>query len=119
MKEAIIKAIEDGGYSPSDETNYDIDVDILGNVTLRYFSAEYPEEGSDEYSASEIALDKNFWQALGKAMGWEGKPCTCKVDTTDGRCIYNGDEWRHQWHRFIDHLAEGKDTDSFFKELLS
>ena len=27
-------------------------------------------------------------------------------------------EWRKELHRFIDHIAEGKDIDSFFEELL-
>lgn len=45
-----------------------------------------------------------FWQSLGKAMGWY------KGDL--GR-----DEWEKQWHYFIDHLAEGKDAESFFKDL--
>jgi hypothetical protein len=27
------------------------------------------------------------------------------------------DAWLHHQHRFIDHLAEGKDAESFFAEL--
>jgi hypothetical protein len=26
--------------------------------------------------------------------------------------------WLTEWHRFIDHLAKGKDAESFFKELV-
>jgi hypothetical protein len=25
--------------------------------------------------------------------------------------------WRFHWHRFVDHLADGKDADSFFAAL--
>jgi hypothetical protein len=25
--------------------------------------------------------------------------------------------WRFHWHRFIDHLADGKDCESFFADL--
>lgn len=49
-------------------------------------------------------LDPLFWQSLGKAMGW----------------IYLSDtpeHWKKEWHRFIDHLAEGKDAESFFESL--
>lgn len=28
-------------------------------------------------------------------------------------------EWKHHWHRLIDHLAEGNDVESYFKELLT
>ncbi len=54
-------------------------------------------------------LDPAFWQALGKARGW--------VDE-----MYYGEslifpQWKHHWHWFIDHLAEGKDAESFFATL--
>jgi hypothetical protein len=26
--------------------------------------------------------------------------------------------WQYHWHRFIDHLAEGKTPEDFFRELL-
>lgn len=49
-------------------------------------------------------LDPFFWQALGKAEGWIAPP--------------KGQAYFYQ-HRFITHLAEGKDVDSFFADLLS
>lgn len=60
----------------------------------------------------EDLLDPTFWQALGKALGWnkwEGfnKPYDMK------------DEWQDQWHRFITALSEGQSPDDFFKTLLS
>jgi hypothetical protein len=44
--------------------------------------------------------DPDFWKALVKARKW-------------------GDvnAWRFHWHRFIDHLADGKDAESFFAAL--
>lgn len=63
-----------------------------------------------------ICLDPLFWQALGKALGWEG---------IQWHSIYDGfrpSSWTHryhyEWHRFIDWLYEGKDIESFFNELL-
>jgi hypothetical protein len=56
-----------------------------------------------------IFLDPLFWQALGKARGWQ-------APESRNRDVLNG-EWVDQWHRFIDHLAEGNDAESFFSRL--
>ncbi len=76
-------------------------------------------------------LDPAFWQALGKARGWERRTPVCIFDGDmsqftgfDEKCPSCGRElthpltWKYQWHCFIDHLAEGKDAESFFAELL-
>lgn len=60
-----------------------------------------------------IFLDPYFWQALGKAEGWEPN----FIDKTSKKIEANG-EWLQMQHEFIDHLAEGKDIDSFFINLL-
>lgn len=58
--------------------------------------------------------DPAFWQALGKARGWKTyKKNKIKVV----RVADFEDEWKTNWHRFIDHLAEVKDSESFFKDL--
>lgn len=63
---------------------------------------EGPTNGEGVDSWPEVALiDPLFWQSLGKAMGWSP--------------MYG--EWKTKWHRFIDHLAEGKDINSFFENL--
>lgn len=56
-------------------------------------------------STSIYYLDPNFWQSLGKALGWE-----YKSDSPE--------HWKLEWHLFIDHLADGKDSESFFNDLL-
>ena len=98
IQQAIEKAIE-GGYKGNKE-----------------FLLKLPE-----YAKSQIWLDPLFWQSLGKAMGW----CEYAVCIHDGKmnCFeknhwagYMG-EWKWHWHRFIDHLAEGKDAESFFETL--
>jgi hypothetical protein len=45
----------------------------------------------------QMLLDPEFWSALGAVGEW--------VD------------WEVVWHRFIDHLAQGGDIESFFKGL--
>ena len=49
---------------------------------------------------SEHLHDPDFWKALAKARKWE-----------------DANAWRFHWHRFIDHLADGKDVESFFAAL--
>jgi hypothetical protein len=46
---------------------------------------------------TEHLQDPTFWKALGKARSWQ--------DTG---------AWLFHWHRFIDHIAFGKDVESFF-----
>ena len=55
-----------------------------------------------------IFLDPQFWQSLGKALGW-----ATQFDEDKG---FNY-QWKDYWHKFIDHLADGKDIESFFKDL--
>jgi len=47
---------------------------------------------------SEHFHDPDFWKAFGKARDWQ-----------------DADAWRWHWHRFIDYLAEEKE--SFFAAL--
>jgi hypothetical protein len=95
-------------------------------------------------SDAELMLDKDFWSALGKARHWSWNCCFLCGGTDakdyvglegehDAQCIKCGAtwmdksefpeegnlirQWIYQWHRFIDHLADGKDADSFFKDL--
>ena len=63
--------------------------------------------------AEAILLDPDFWKCLGKALGWEGM----RGVYTDGN-RKKTEEWLYHWHRFIDHIAEGKKPDEFFNELL-
>lgn len=96
MEKAIQKAIE-GGYVTG--FRYDKLADMDGIMR-----------------AGEILfLDPLFWQALGKSLGWN-KRVTEYYSFTDGKI--NNDVWRIEWHRFIDHLAEGKSINDFFNSLL-
>jgi hypothetical protein len=66
-----------------------------------------------EFALCQVWLDPLFWQCLGKAMGWE------EVEMSDPHRAVNGKaEWHNNWHRFIDHISESKDAESFFANLL-
>jgi hypothetical protein len=71
--------------------------DDLGINTPRF--KEY-----DEWEIGRIfgryCLDRLFWRAVADARSW-----------------ISGD-WKAEWRRFIAHLAEGKDAESFFAEPL-
>lgn len=58
-----------------------------------------------------VLLDPLFWQALGRGLGWDDN-----IQTYVPRG--NKTNYMIQWHRFIDHLIEGKDIESYFKNLL-
>jgi len=109
MKEAIQKAIEGGWkYQCNPRCDYTVrerDVKVYTND---------PDDTKLYVKFIEIREDPLFWQALGKAMGWEQE-----VENEFGEKELRGSRnWTIKWHRFIDHLAEGKDADSFFKELI-
>ena len=87
ISEAIQKAVEDG-YNVGP-----IEVDMVcDNKHAHYFQ------------------NPQFWQALGKAMGWNKLAPYELVNK-------NIPEWHYHWHKFIDHLAEGGDPTSFFNQL--
>lgn len=69
---------------------------------------------------AEHFLDPLFWQALGKARGWgEEKRVVAEWNGNTGHIgaqFYTDAEY--VWHRFIDHLAEGEDAESFFADLI-
>lgn len=81
MNEALKLAIEKGGYKELYQT--------IGRI----------EE--------QIALDPLFWQALGKALGWDGWSVQ-----------FYGDEWLFHAHQYFDLVLTGGDTEAFWKELI-
>lgn len=105
MEEAIKKAIEGGMGGMKKETT----VHLIENQDLAVFTLK---DRQVIMSVAKIVIDPLFWQALGKAEGWEHS-CS-KGDYCDREL-----EWKERWHEFIDHLAEGKDIDTFFDNLLT
>ena len=99
IPETIKKAIE-GGYD---------------NQNARYIALGLESQTHCNYS--DIFLDPNFWQSLGKAMEW-GEVCINCHNSASSCCEekYNQD-WKYFWHNFIDALASGKTAEGFFKEL--
>mgnify|MGYP000861035435 CR=1 FL=1 len=71
------------------------------------------------YSMEKVYLDPEFWQALGKSMGWweqrDGNDCG-GCETCD-RTFNHSKDYILYWHRFIDHLADGGTIEEFFESL--
>lgn len=114
----------------------------MKNAIEKAITAGYPKEsrpwcqecGEDYFR---VLLDPLFWQALGKAMGWEDECDKCGTiqsvidhevaEYNESVCkLINGFgdkhimflRWKSVWHNFIDHLAEGGDVEAFFNQLL-
>jgi hypothetical protein len=87
VQQAIREAAEKGGY--------------------RYRSWKVNDlEPNEGYNALQLRAlpehlhDPDFWKALATARKWQ-----------------DVNAWRFHWHRFIDHLADGGDVESFFGAL--
>lgn len=102
MRESIQKAIE-GGYDESKRLN------ALGILK----------------STEAVCLDKNFWVCLGKALGWGNALWIGEIKRlrSDKQAIETHEltlaYWEYHWHRLIYWIADRKNIDDFFKQLLS
>lgn len=83
-----------------------------------------------------MLMDPKAWQAVGKTMGWEkGRPFKQSVPARTGPVRKDGtrssypsvirmqrtaprpNQWRKEWHRMIDALAEGKTIEEYLETL--
>lgn len=73
-------------------------------------------------------LSPDFWQILGKSLGWgvydkNGKKTGWNLKKkyamfgAKKRIFVQRRVWLRRWHQFIDHLAYGKSPESFFESL--
>lgn len=77
-------------------------------------------EAPRPYDEARTFLDCHFWQSLSKAIGWENDPMyddQTKVSREQQAVDHNKIASVRLWHRFIDHLASGKDAASFFAHI--
>jgi hypothetical protein len=119
MDKAIKLAIEGGWQGLEWHDEIEVEKGLKYPLYARVWGRSKEGEGHGTQVAF-IVLDPSFWQALGKAMGWSGK-VDMKFINAFGNTIVFTDlpRWEMHWHKFIHHIAEGKDADSFFQELLA
>ena len=84
-----------------------------------------PDDLSVDILALHLAIDSDFWKALGKSAEWS-KRCRACGFISAGECRGNTpwcpdlqEEWLYRQHRFIDHIASGKHADPYFEELFA
>ena len=135
VEEAIKRAV-DGGWKPFEADFLDPDENPRGERTPKvkevfvedgydfdiredvvHFRFDEEESGWEKedlaYPLLNSWLDPSFWRSLAKAMGW-GDPDEIPTGEINNPIC---PAWLEKWHRFIDHLAEGKTAEEFFKEL--
>lgn len=64
-----------------------------------------------DWTMADVVLSSEFWQALGKSLGWE----------KDGKGTYftNWTASEYMAHRFFDLILQGKPTADYWQELLT
>lgn len=118
IQEAMNRAVE-GGYHIYGSDGMDTDYEGATND----YSAWTRKDNASSFlvPTEETFLDPQFWQALGRALGWS-EACdlaiSCRHGAEEGqRC--RGYYWMYQWHRFIQALADGNTPGAFFALLTS
>lgn len=125
-KQAIEKAIEGGwknaGYEMCD--NCGGSGGVYPDATCYSCSATgYTKDISEDWleaSGFDIALDKTFWQALGKALKW-GEHWTVRTygDEKDYMRRDIIETWRYWADYYLDIVLTGGDTEKFWVDLLA
>jgi hypothetical protein len=114
IEQAIRDAVEKGGFMRHQQWTLQL-FDAEKNTA--WFTAYDDEDVTEDFpvKTAELFLMPAFWKALGKARGWDEER---KLRVRYYVPATSHSEWMQEWqvkqHRFIDHLAHGKDAESFF-----
>lgn len=88
-------------------------------IFYRKTGLQYPNEFFD-YPVDSIFDDPLFWHALVNAMKWNLDVTIAELSSEGVGVVHTTKKWE-RWveiqHRFVDHLAEGGNAQSFFKSL--
>jgi hypothetical protein len=118
IPEALEKAVK-GGYHIYGSDGMDTD---YGGANSEYSVwTRKDNESSFIMPTEDTFLDPQFWQALGRTLGWS-EACDLSITCEHGheecqRC--RGYYWMYQWHCFIQAIAEGNTPEAFFAHLSS
>lgn len=104
IEKAIRDAVEKGGWYGGKWYDF-----YSFNYWKGHNLFQFNDDSEDYLTFNDIFCDPSFWQALGKAREW--------ASPADHSGMSKVKTWLTEWHRFIDHLADGKDTESFFATL--
>jgi hypothetical protein len=109
IEDAIEKAIE-GGYNKTQLVGKAVIEKNVWGIEEK-FGRTWEEEKTDAI----FLLAPSFWQSFGEAMGWRENEML--LQWANDNVPIGDTHWLYQWHRFIDHLAEGNTAKSFFETL--
>lgn len=112
MENAIKRSIE-GGWKFKGYKTLKVESTSMGNGVYQII---FEDKAGEDYNLVEqqvILLDPEFWKCLGRAEGWVNQRTRNQIDQLE---IVN--RWEAEWHFFIDHLANKRNIDEFFNELL-
>src|SRR5881275_1731662 len=103
IQEALNTAVE-GGYHLYGSDGMDTDYEGATND----YSAWTRKDNKSSFlvPTEETFLDPQFWQALGRALGWS-EACDLAISCRHGEeeCqSFRGSYWMYQWHCFIQAL---------------
>jgi hypothetical protein len=121
--EQIIEKSIEGGFGDLIDKTHEIVKIVIHDDDIKVFvySEDVRFVHHYDYSFKAMLLRPSFWKCLERALHWDGEVVVEVQD--DGENIrehsYLYPKWQWHWHKFIDHLAEGKDYESYFKKLLT
>lgn len=104
---AIERAIEGGWQElPLKNTEFrSIEIDH-DKIFYNFYDMQASQHDHFTYQLGQTLLSPEFWRCLGKSEGW-----SMESDLTDKSYFF-------KWYKFIGHLDEGHDIESFFKSVL-
>jgi hypothetical protein len=116
ITEALTQAVE-GGYHVHGSDG--IATDFVGANSECSAWTRKDNASTFVVPVEETFLDPRFWQALGRALGWQAS-CDLSISCEQGhaecrRC--HGAYWMYQWHCFIQAIADGNTPEVFFAHL--
>lgn len=126
MEKAIKRAIK-GGWKPKASVfkNSKTKKHILETFKFCYPDAESIRQHRHFY---QYLLDPLFWKALGKAEKWDEDSGVVFnhrfLDEKEyaflvpARFYPTQNSWQYHMHCFVDHIADEKDIDGFFNQLI-
>jgi hypothetical protein len=129
-KEAIEKAVEGGWLKEVQLVQWgEFQEFPSGRLRLNFYDPQTSQKDYFDYEPEKIALDPSFWQALGKALGWEKYACSdCREQkgfTFDSCVACDAERGRVEQetylvyaHWFYDLILTGGDTEAFWKDIL-
>lgn len=126
-KQAIEKAVERGWKPKLDIPEAEVTfVSVKGDISSfhyrHYWEDAVKDEGINDFSLHEIALDTTFWEALGKALNWNGQSWQMYLRPVSGReaiLLPFGIATHVAYGTLFAYLVfTGGDVDKFWEEIL-